>query len=232
MVRNAVSLGRLTVMALAASLLVACGGEEELPEAQGWQAPPPIPGITGAGDGHAGMGAHGGMVNPHAGMDPHGGMNPHAGMDPHGGMNPHAGMDPHGGMNPLAGFDPPDPHRAIDPSRYLRGAIRADESVRGHIDRGDILFLSVKPIDPASGEVIGGTIAAERLVVSEFPLAFELTELHMMVAGTSFEGHVVIEARVDGDGEALTRLPGDVEGSVRAEIPADGLDLILDSLVQ
>jgi hypothetical protein len=223
MVRKADRRRRLCILGgalIAASMLVACSGEEPLPEAQSWQAPSPVPGQAGSDNPHAGM------ASPHAGM-----ANPHAGMDPHGGANPHAGMDPHGGANPLAGFDPPDPNRAIDPNRYLRGAIRPLDEVAGNIERGDIIFVSVKPIDPASGEVVGGTIAAERLIVGEFPLAFSLSEQNLMVAGTSFEGHVVIEARVDSDGEALTRLPGDVEGAVRAEIPAAELDLVLDSII-
>lgn len=210
------------VAVLAALTLLACSGEESLPEAQSWQAPSPLPSQPGQGGPE-----HAGMQNPHAGM---GGGNPHAGMDPHAGMG---GSDPHGGMDPaMAGLEAPDPNRAINPNRYLRGTIRPTDETSGSIDRGDIMFVSAKPIDPASGEVIGGTVAADRIIVSEFPIEFELSEQHMMVAGTAFEGHVVIQARVDSDGEAMTRLPGDVEGELRAEIPTEGLDLVLDTIIE
>lgn len=203
--------------------------EEELPEAESWEAPSPLPGET--------------EQNPHAGGQ---GGNPHAGGDPHAGVegapplgdNPHAGMGgaPQGGGAgagaDMAEFDPPDPNRAIDPNKYLRGTITDTEATSANIDRGDILFLSAKPIDPASGDEVGAPIAVDRLIVSEFPLQFELTEEHMMVAGTEFDGPVVVEARVDSDGEAMTRIPGDVEGAVQAEIPAEELELELDTIIE
>jgi hypothetical protein len=37
--------------------------------------------------------------------------------------------------------------------------------------------------------------------------------------------------RVDRDGEAMSRKPGDIEGSVRAKIPARGLKIVLDTPV-
>lgn len=215
---------RSAALFAAFALVAACGDDDSLPEAQSWQAPSPLPGQAGQGGAQH---PHAGMQNPHAGMT----GNPHAGM----GENPHAGMtgNPHAGMDPaMAAFDPPDPQRPIDPNRYLRGAIRPTDETAQRIERGDIMFLSAKPIDPASGEVIGAPVAVDRLIVSEFPLSFELSEEHMMVAGTAFEGHVVVEARVDSDGEAMTRLPGDVEGAVRAEIPAEGLELSLDTIIE
>jgi hypothetical protein len=60
-------------------------------------------------------------------------------------------------------------------------------------------------------------------------MPFELTERDVMTAGTRFDGEVLIRARVDGDGEARTKLPGDVEGSLRARVPSQNLDLVLDT---
>ncbi len=210
--------------ALSALLLAAaaCSEEEKLPEAESWEARSPLP------EGHPGEAGQ----NPHAGGSgaPYGG-DPHAGVEgaPPLGDHPHEG----GATNPdMAQFDPPDPNRPIDPNRYLRGMITDTEETSANIDRGDIIFLSAKPVDPATGQALGAPIAVDRLIVSEFPMEFELTEEHMMVAGTSFEGDVVVEARVDSDGEAMTRIPGDVEGTVRAEIPADGLGLELDTIIE
>ncbi len=61
---------------------------------------------------------------------------------------------------------------------------------------------------------------------------FHLSAAQMMVAGTRFEGDVVVYARVDGDGEASSTLPGDVEGRVEASIPAEGLSLVLDTVIE
>lgn len=228
--------GAAPVAAVLAAFPLALGAcdddEDELPEAESWQAPAPMPGQTGSGGAYGGN-PHGG--DPHAGVEgaPSLGGNPHAGVEgaPPLGGNPHAGTG--GAGNPdLQDYDPPDPNRQINPDKYLRGTIAATAETADRIERGDIMFLSAKPIDPATGREVGAPIAVDRIIVSELPVEFELTEEHMMVAGTQFDGHVVIEARVDSDGEAMTRVPGDVEGSAQAEIPAGGISLELDSIIQ
>jgi hypothetical protein len=90
----------------------------------------------------------------------------------------------------------------------------------------------VKPVNKATGDIIGPTLAVERLDIQSMPVDFQLSEANSMIAGTVFEGDVLISARVDGDGEARSKTPGDVEGSVIATIPAEGLTLTLDQLIK
>ena len=59
-----------------------------------------------------------------------------------------------------------------------------------------------------------------------------MTPGNVMMAGTTFAGAVQITARVDRDGEAMTRAAGDIEGVLRAEIPAGGLKIVLDTPVK
>lgn len=234
-------------MSRAASLLLvalataACSRSRDdhggLPPATDWQAPPPL--ASGGPDQRAG--ATGG--DPHAGLDLADGSAGGAGGDPHagldlgdqGGADPHAGLDlgdQGGAAADLAALPPPDPDRPIDPSKFLRGQIVATAEVAGLVRPGAILFLSVKPIDPTTGDVIGGTIAAERLDIGALPTAFSLTEANSMVGGTRFAGDVIVTARIDGDGEARSAQPGDVEGSVKSRIPSDGLTIALDRVVR
>jgi hypothetical protein len=201
-----------------------------LPKATDWSAPQggsggaaPGGGDPHGGDPHAGMDMGG---DPHAGMDM-GGGDPHAGMDM-GGGDPHAGMD----MGGAPELEPPDPNRAIDPSQFLRGKIVPTDETKALIKPGAIVFLSVRPVEPTSGEVIGSPLAVARLDVQTFPLVFSLDGNNAMSKGTDFKGDVVIVARVDGDGEAKSKEPGDVEGSVRAKIPADNLTLSLDTVLR
>jgi len=230
----------VVVVALAAAAL-ACGCEKkdggtDMPAAKQWNAPSPVASQTGAaGSAQGGMAMGGG--DPHAGMDmgggdPHGGMNM-GGGDPHGGMNmgggdPHAGMDMGGGEMAMPA---PDPNRPIDQSKFLRGVIDGTAKTKPLIKPGAILFIAVRPIDPKTGQVIGSPLAVDRIDVAKLPVPFELTEARAMVAGTQFAGDVVIEARGDGDGEARSKEPGDVVGSVRARIPATELRLELDSVL-
>jgi hypothetical protein len=165
------------------------------------------------------------------GGDPHGGMN--MGGDPHGGMN--MGGDPHAGMggNPaMANMQPPDPERKVDKSKFLRGTIVATGDARGKVKQGAILFLAVRPINELTGETIGSPLAVERIDIDKLPVRFELTGEHAMSAGTDFSGSVRIDARVDGDGDAISKEPGDVVGSVKAKIPAKGLKLPLDTVLR
>ena len=242
---------RSSLLFLAPTLLlaVACkshdGGERGMPPASAWKAPEatlsdveagqgarvPTDGDAGARDPHAGLDM-GGAGDPHAGLDMGGAGDPHAGRDMGGAGDPHAGLDMGGAgaMDPaMANLQPPDPDRPIDPSKVVRGTIRADAGLAERIAAGSILFLTAWPIDPATEEVIGSPVAVARLTVDKLPIEFELSERDGMVDGTRFDGVVMVDARVDtdGDGEARTRGPDDLAGRVRARVPATELELVL-----
>lgn len=200
-----------------------------MPAASDWTAPSPMGSEVGGG--HAGAAA-----NPHAGAadNPHAGMNM-GGADPHAGMNM-SGADPHAGMamaDPqMAAIQPPDPDRPIDESKFLEGTIAASKETAAAVKPGAIMFLSVRPIDPTTGEIIGGPIAVDRIDINKLPADFHLTGHNAMSAGTRFAGDVLVQARVDGDGEARTKEPGDVTGQVRAKIPSAGIALVLDTVLR
>lgn len=210
----------LCAFALVALAAASCGkdksetadkGRRGLPPADQVELPTAMPGQAG-----------GSRANPHGG-------NPHAGMgiagDPHAGID--MGGDPHGGMVMGA-----QPTAEVDPNMFLKGDIVATAKTKKLVEPGAILFLMVKPINPVSGEIIGNTIAVDRLDLAQLPIPFELTGAHAMMMGTKFEGDVVIIARIDQDGEARTKQPGDIEGSVKAKIPADKLTLKLDTIIK
>jgi hypothetical protein len=250
--------GLTVAMVVMAALLGASACEKEeggrgTPPPSAWKPPPAesaaVPagagarasgGDAGAGDPHAGMNL-GGAGDPHAGMDLGGAADPHAGVDmseahssPTGDQDPHANLDMGSGdTDPqMAAMDPPDPDRPIDKTKFLRGNIRAKADVASAIKPGSVLFLSAWPVDPNTGEVLGAPVAVAKLTTDKLPVAFELSERDAMAAGTKFAGDVIITARVDGDGEARTKEPGDVEGRVQARIPAKGIDLILDTALR
>jgi hypothetical protein len=250
----------LFIVGAAASCDRDAGERRGLPPAEGWKSPEAKRSeVEGAGGGRQ-QGGGDETNDPHAGMDmgggdpddPHAGMNmgggdpddPHAGMSMGGQGDPHAGLsgdqDPHanldmggGGGDPdMAGLQPPDPDRKIDANKFLRGTIRAGKDLTAAIKPGAVLFLSAWPVDPTTGELLGAPVAVAKLEVDKLPMKFELSERDVMVDGTRFEGDVLISARVDGDGEARTKEPGDVEGRSRARIPARGIDLVLDTALR
>jgi hypothetical protein len=174
-----------------------------------------------------------GEVDPHAGVDMGGGM----GMGGMGGeADPHANVDMGGGgmgdmgggsTGPL-GLPAPDPDRPIDPTKFLRGTIAPSKEMMAKIPAGGTIFVSVKAMDPATGEPTGSSLATDRYDAT-FPIPFDLTAKQQMVDGTpSLDGDVIITAWWDQDGEAMQKSPGDVIGSIKARIPAADLKLTLD----
>lgn len=204
-----------------------------MPVAQDWSGSAPKP-EQGSANPHAGMNM-GGSGDPHAGLNMGGSGDPHAGLDM--GSDPHAGLDMgDGGMamgngNP-GGLEAPDPNRAIDPKMFLKGKITVSKEAKALVKPGAILFLSARPVNKATGESMGAPLAVDRIDVQGLPLDFHLSGAQTMVAGTKFEGDVMLYARVDGDGEASSKRPGDVEGSVLVTIPAEGIDLVLNQVIK
>ena len=168
--------------------------------------------------------AAGAGANPHAGMDMGGAMGGggSAGADPHAGLDMGGGESPHGSGAPTA---------PVDPNQVLAGTIDVAPALKAQVKDGDILFLSVRSVG-ADGTVQRVPIAVDRVDVGKLPMPFELTQANVMMQGLKFEGNVQITARLDRDGEATSREPGDVEGLLKATIPTKGLKLVLDTPIK
>ena len=83
----------------------------------------------------------------------------------------------------------------------------------------------------ADGQPTGSPLAVEKLLWSGNTLAFELTEANAMSDGTELRGDIVVMARYDQDSDAISKQPGDVTGQVRAKVPADKVELTLDTVL-
>jgi hypothetical protein len=235
-----VTLSLTSTMGLALVGFAAAGCQKERPKGSAAaQAPRGLPGDGQAGGSATGTmppvhggGGMGGMANPHGGGDPHGGMggmaNPHGGGDPHGGMggmaNPHGGGAMGGGMQ---GTTPtPGP---LDPSTLLEGTLEVAPALAAKVKPGDVIFLSVKQVDE-KGAIMRMPLAVDRLEApAAFPQVFALSNQNMMVAGGKIAGNIAITARVDRDGDAMTRVAGDIEGVLKTAPPQKGLKLVLDT---
>ncbi len=189
---------------LAIVLLACCCGSENKPE------PEQMP-VASSWEGTA-------AVMPATANDPH------AGLDMGSTSDPHAGLDMSGQAD---GFVAPNPNRVVNPKMFVSGRIETNPQTKALVQAGATVFVSVRPINGKPGQ----TLAVELYKVRAFPVEFYLSGAQSMVAGTVFSGDVEVYARVDGDGEASTVLPGDVEGRVLATIPVSGLSLVLDTVL-
>lgn len=106
-------------------------------------------------------------------------------------------------------------------SRHVAGVVDLDPALRGKLTAGAIVWVTVRE----AGVEKGPPIAVKRLAASEFPIAFSVGEADAM-AGQPFPGKVRIEARIDSDGDPLTRNPSDPSARLDG-VPAGAADLRL-----
>jgi len=98
-------------------------------------------------------------------------------------------------------------------------------SLRESAPEGAILFLI------ARRQETGPPLAVLKVPNPSFPYDFELGQANVMIQTLRFEGDLQLTARLDSDGNARTKLPGDLVGRVPGSLsPGDtGIVLTLDS---
>jgi len=122
-----------------------------------------------------------------------------------------------------------DPHAEL-PEPGARAAAPEAGGVAGTVElegappsSGAILFVTVRP----AGATGGPPIAARRLPATSFPLAFAVGPGDSMM-GQALPERVRIEARVDRDGDPLTRDPADpVASADDVRVGTTGVRLVL-----
>lgn len=135
------------------------------------------------------------------------------------------------GQGPASAPSAASPAPAASPGATLEGTIVVAPAFKDQVKPGDTLFLVARAVD-ASGNVQRMPVAVDRAQVTSFPLEFKLSAANVMVAGTPFAGPMQLTARIDKDGEAMTREAGDVEGSVKVTVPQKGITITLDTPVK
>ncbi|HLL20809.1 MAG TPA: hypothetical protein VK427_01700 [Kofleriaceae bacterium] len=221
---------RIAPLVVATLVTLGCNkkSQEGLPPAQDWS------GASGAVQAQP-QPSTGAAKNPHAmGGDMGGGagsMPPgHPDIGGNGGLPP--GHPTTGGGGPdvtQMGLSAPDPNRKVDPSRRIRGTLKVDAKLKDKVKAGGAIFLIVKKAD-ANGAPSGPPLAVDKVTYAD-NLAFELTEANAMVAGTELAGDVVVTARFDQDSDAISKQPGDVTGTARVKVPAENVEVKLDTVL-
>jgi hypothetical protein len=115
------------------------------------------------------------------------------------------------------------------PQQTLSGSIVLPRARKDEVHRGETIFIAVRRAGAPRGP--GSLLAAQRLQVGDFPLAFTLSDRDAMMPGARLEGPLSITVRVDKDGDPMTRGKGDVYGRVdRVQAGARKVVIALDSL--
>ncbi len=120
--------------------------------------------------------------------------------------------------------------RGADPSSEappIRGVIRVAAALQDRVGSGGVLFLIAR-----SGSA-GPPLAVQRIPQPRFPLEFALGPEHRMIQTLPFAGELQLTARLDSDGDAGSRTPGDLQGKAAgAHVPgATGVVILLDEVL-
>lgn len=117
-----------------------------------------------------------------------------------------------------------DPSAAAPP---IRGTIRVDPSLAGRIPADGVLFLI------ARAGAAGPPLAVLRVPAPRFPLPFSLGPENRMIQTLPFAGEMQLTARLDSDGDAGSRTPGDLQGAAagRHAPGASEVEIVLDEVL-
>lgn len=103
----------------------------------------------------------------------------------------------------------------------IRGTLRLADGVADPV--GGVLFVIAR-----SGGG-GPPLAVVRLAPGPFPMDFAIGPEHVMIPGRSFDGPITLTARVDLDGDPISRDPDDLTAAAPSPLQpgATGIDLVL-----
>lgn len=88
----------------------------------------------------------------------------------------------------------------------ISGEVVLERSLVGRVPEKAVLFILARESEG------GPPVAVKRIPRPGFPFQFTLSQADVMLAGRSFEGKVILSARLDQDGDASTRDISDWEG--------------------
>lgn len=126
---------------------------------------------------------------------------------------------------------PPAPPRAAQDSsgEAIRGSIGIAPDLAAGAPQAATLFVIAR----LAGATRGPPLAVRRIANARFPLDFEIGPQHAMIQGVPFAGAIQLTARLDGDGDAMTRRPGDLSGSAASPVEpgSSGVQIVLDQRI-
>ncbi len=107
----------------------------------------------------------------------------------------------------------------------IRVRVSLDPALAGEVPGDGVLFVIARK----AGATGGPPLAVVRTPGPAFPVEFEIGQANVMVPGLRFEGPVDLTARLDMDGNAMTRMAGDFQGALADPVePGAEAEIVLD----
>ena len=120
--------------------------------------------------------------------------------------------------------------RAADPwadAEPIRGVVTVADEIAERVPDGAVLFLMAR-VGPRRS-----LVAVQRIAAPSFPMRFAIGPGDRMGQRVPFAGEFQLSARLDADGDAGSRNPGDLQGRAPgAHAPGEsGVRIVLDELL-
>jgi hypothetical protein len=119
---------------------------------------------------------------------------------------------------------PPAP--AAVTGETVSGLVKLGEGLtQADVRPEDILFVMARQVAPGGGP--GPLVAVQRLTAVQAPQRFELSAKDIMVPGNPFTGPFQLSARLDRDGDPMTRTEQDLYAILEGTVNAGSKDVEL-----
>jgi len=112
----------------------------------------------------------------------------------------------------------------------IRGIVSIDPKLKTRVDANAALFIIARSANSAGGP----PLAVKKVDRPVFPVSYTLGPENVMMPGASFSGKVIISARLDKDGNPMTREPGNLAGEYKknpAEVGSERVDVVIDQVM-
>lgn len=125
-----------------------------------------------------------------------------------------------GGTSGAGPASRPSPHGMIaagSAGAPFSGLIRLEEGLKPEdVKRTDVLFVMAR--ESQGNGLAGRLVAVKRLADVEFPVRYEISAADLMIPGLPFAGPFVVTARLDRDGDPMTRGEDDLYATYPDEV--------------
>jgi hypothetical protein len=109
----------------------------------------------------------------------------------------------------------------------IRGTVRVSQEVAARLPDDAVLFVIARP------GAAGPPLAVLRIASPSFPVEFAIGSENRMIETLPFAGPLRVIARLDRDGNATTRSPGDLQGAADGAFDpgAENVEIVLDEVL-
>jgi tetratricopeptide (TPR) repeat protein len=136
------------------------------------------------------------------------------------------------GSAPKSQAAAPKPAQTASSSQtQISGTINIAANLKASVDPNAALFIIARP----AGAAAGPPLAVKKIDKPTFPLAYSLSQENVMMQGMPFTGKITVSARLDKDGNPVTRGPGDLTGEYKnnpVEVGAQNVDFVVDQVMK